>query len=67
MFPYKLAVFDMDDTLLGPDRTLSPENAAALRRLRAAGVEVVIASGRHSSNLLEFEPEILLGASDGTK
>jgi hypothetical protein len=55
MFPYKLAVFDMDDTLLGPDRKLSPENANALRRLRAAGVEVVIASGRHSSNITEFE------------
>ena len=58
MFPYKLAVFDMDDTLLGPDRTLSPENAAAMRRLRAAGVEVVIASGRHSSNITDFEHEI---------
>jgi Cof subfamily protein (haloacid dehalogenase superfamily) len=58
MFPYKLAVFDMDDTLLGPDRALSAENAAALRRLRAAGVEVVIASGRHSSNIVEFEHEI---------
>ena len=58
MFLYQLAVFDMDDTLLGPDRTLSPENAAALRRLRAAGVEVVIASGRHSSNITEFEHQI---------
>jgi Cof subfamily protein (haloacid dehalogenase superfamily) len=58
MFPYKLAVFDMDDTLLGPDRTLSRENAEALKRLRAAGVEVVIASGRHSSNIVEFEHEI---------
>jgi Cof subfamily protein (haloacid dehalogenase superfamily) len=58
MFPYRLAVFDMDDTLLGPDRTLSPENASALRRLRAAGVEVVIASGRHSSNIVDFEHEI---------
>jgi Cof subfamily protein (haloacid dehalogenase superfamily) len=55
MFPYRLAVFDMDDTLLGPDRQLSPENAAALRRLRSEGVEVVIASGRHASNITEFE------------
>ncbi len=58
MFPYKLAVFDMDETLLGPDRQLSAENAAALRRLRAAGVEVVIASGRHGSNITEFEHHI---------
>lgn len=55
MFPYRLAVFDMDDTLLGPDRTLSEENAAALRRLRAAGIEVVIASGRHASSITQFE------------
>jgi hypothetical protein len=60
-FPYRLAVFDMDDTLLGPDRKLSSENAAALRRLRAAGVEVVIASGRHASNITEFEHEIGFG------
>ncbi len=58
MLPYKLAVFDMDDTLLGPDRKLSAENAAALRQLRTAGVEVVIASGRHMSNITEFEHEI---------
>ncbi|HEX4141197.1 MAG TPA: HAD family hydrolase [Candidatus Methylacidiphilales bacterium] len=61
MFPYRLAVFDMDDTLLGPDRTLHPDNAAALRRLRAAGVEVVIASGRHMANITEFEHEIGFG------
>ena len=54
-FPYRLAVFDMDDTLLGPDWQLSRENAAALRRLRSDGVEVVIASGRHASNITEFE------------
>ena len=54
-FPYRLAVFDMDDTLLGPDRQLSGENASALQRLRAEGAEVVIASGRHASNITEFE------------
>ena len=46
-FPYRLAVFDMDDTLLGPDKKISVENRHALDRLRAAGVEVVIASGRY--------------------
>ena len=30
---------------------MSPENAAALARLRAAGVEVVLASGRHHSTM----------------
>jgi Cof subfamily protein (haloacid dehalogenase superfamily) len=53
--PFRLAVFDMDDTLLGPDRRISPENVDALQRLLAAGVEVVIASGRHHRNISEFE------------
>jgi Cof subfamily protein (haloacid dehalogenase superfamily) len=55
MSPYRLAIFDMDDTLLGPDRQLSDENAAALRQLRVEGVEVVIASGRHALNITQFE------------
>ena len=54
-FPYRLAVFDMDATLLGPDRTISRENVDALHRLRAMGVEVVIGSGRHFQNIVEFE------------
>jgi Cof subfamily protein (haloacid dehalogenase superfamily) len=54
-FPYRMAVFDMDATLLGPDRKISPENRDALARLRAAGVEVVIASGRFQSNIAIFE------------
>jgi Cof subfamily protein (haloacid dehalogenase superfamily) len=58
MLPYKLAVFDMDDTLLGPDRTLSGENAAALRDLRTRGVTVVVASGRHAFNIVEFEHQL---------
>jgi Cof subfamily protein (haloacid dehalogenase superfamily) len=53
--PFRLAVFDMDDTLLGPDREISPENVSALQRLRSVGVEVVIASGRHHQNISEFE------------
>ncbi len=61
-FPYRMAVFDMDDTLLGPDKTVSSENQAALRRLRAAGVEVVPASGRFQASLEVFEKSLgLLG------
>ncbi len=54
-FPYRLAIFDMDDTLLGPDRAISRENVDALHRLLSLGVEVVIASGRHHINIVEFE------------
>jgi len=57
-FPYRMAVFDMDDTLLGPDKTISAENRHALDRLRASGVEVVLASGRFQANLAIFEQSL---------
>ncbi len=56
--PFRLAVFDMDDTLLGPEKQLSLENLAALKRLRAEGVEVVIASGRHHRSIIAFEDQL---------
>lgn len=43
----KLAAVDLDGTLLGPDKRISPENLAALDRLHAAGVEILVATGRH--------------------
>lgn len=51
---FRLAFVDMDDTLLGPDKRISPENLAALARLRAAGIKVVITSGRHHKNILSY-------------
>jgi Cof subfamily protein (haloacid dehalogenase superfamily) len=51
---YQLAFIDLDDTLLGPDKTISPANLAALDRLRAAGVQIVVASGRHHKNITAF-------------
>ena len=56
--PYRLAVFDMDDTLLGPDKKLSNENRQALDRFRSAGVEVVLASGRFHDNICQFEESL---------
>lgn len=47
----KLAAIDLDGTLFGPDKKVSPENLAALRRLEAAGVEVAVATGRHKSRI----------------
>jgi Cof subfamily protein (haloacid dehalogenase superfamily) len=57
-FPYRLAAFDMDDTLLGPDKKISDENRLALDRLREAGVEVVVASGRYHDNIAIFEKHL---------
>ena len=45
---------DLDGTLLGPDHAISEANAAAVRRLQAAGIQVVLASGRHYNSMLKY-------------
>jgi len=50
----RIAFVDLDDTLLGPDKKISSLNLKALDTLRAAGVEVVVASGRHHHNVRMF-------------
>lgn len=52
--PYRLAAVDLDQTLLGPDRRISPPNRAAVERLASLGVRVVLASGRRFDNMLRF-------------
>jgi hydroxymethylpyrimidine pyrophosphatase-like HAD family hydrolase len=41
-----MIALDMDGTLLGEDGKVSPRNLAALRAAEAAGIEVVVATGR---------------------
>ncbi|MFM9958544.1 MAG: HAD hydrolase family protein [Phycisphaerales bacterium] len=43
---YDILAVDLDGTLLGPDGKVSPANAAAVAQARAAGLEVVICTGR---------------------
>ncbi len=43
---YDILAVDLDGTLLGPDGKVSRANAAAVARARAAGLEVVICTGR---------------------
>lgn len=50
----RIAFIDFDGTLLGPDKTVSPANLAALDKLRAADVQIVAASGRHHFNIAGF-------------
>ncbi|HEX3445509.1 MAG TPA: HAD family hydrolase [Chthoniobacterales bacterium] len=59
-FPFRLAAIDLDGTLLGPDKTISPENLAAVRRLRENGVTVIIASGRRHQNSVRFQRQLQL-------
>lgn len=54
----KLAAIDLDGTLLGPDKQISPENLAALRLLEADGVEILIATGRHLNRIAPYLAEV---------
>jgi Cof subfamily protein (haloacid dehalogenase superfamily) len=51
---FKLAAIDLDGTLLGPDHAISEANALAVRRLQAAGAQVVLASGRHYNSIHKY-------------
>ena len=53
-----LCVFDLDDTLLSPDNSISPKNIEALQKLRDLDVGVTIATGR-SSFLVRKYTELL--------
>src|SRR6202021_1982559 len=59
-FPFRLAAIDLDGTLLGPDKMISDQNAAAVRRLRENGVTVIIASGRRHQNSVRFQRHLQL-------
>ena len=59
-FTYRLAAVDLDGTLLGPDKAISEQNAAAVRRLNENGAQVVIASGRRHQNSIRFQRQLQL-------
>ena len=50
----KLAAIDLDGTLLGHDGQISEANVRAVRKLQSAGVQVVLASGRHYFNMRKY-------------
>jgi len=51
---FKLAAIDIDGTLLGPDGAISEANGKAVKRLQQAGLQVVLASGRHYQSMLRY-------------
>jgi Cof subfamily protein (haloacid dehalogenase superfamily) len=59
-FSYRLAAIDLDGTLLGPDKAISEQNAAAVRRLNENGAQVIIASGRRHQNSIRFQRQLQL-------
>lgn len=61
---YELIALDLDDTVLGPDKKISDRNRSAVRAALAAGVRVIIASGRAYLGVRRFRDE--LGLRDYT-
>lgn len=60
---YRLAAIDLDDTLLGPDKQISPQNADAVKFLQGQDIQIVLASGRRHENILRFHQQLdLCGA-----
>ena len=54
----KLALFDLDGTLLTPDNRISAESAAALHRLMDMGMIVALATGRHFRTAAGYTEEL---------
>lgn len=54
----RLVVMDMDGTLLNSRKEITPETAAALRRLQDRGTRLVLASGRPERGLMRFARQL---------
>jgi hydroxymethylpyrimidine pyrophosphatase-like HAD family hydrolase len=53
-----LVAIDLDGTLLRDDKTIAPEDAAAIRAAMARGVAVTLATGRLTTNTLPFAADL---------
>ena len=58
MHNIKVIALDLDGTLLGSDKQLSKENAAALARAAERGIEIVPATGRFYRGMPQFIREL---------
>src|SRR5690606_2720197 len=54
LMPYRLLAFDMDDTLLRDDLTVSPRTLKALRAAEEKGAKCVLATGRMHRSVLPY-------------
>jgi len=67
-----MIAIDMDGTLLGDDGRVSPRNVAALHTAHAAGIEIVVATGRRHSYAMRvlrplgLHPACVMVSSNGT-
>src|SRR4051794_9588638 len=58
----KLLVADVDGTLLTPNKVLTQETCDAVDRLRAAGIELIVTSGRPPRGLASLIAPLKLTA-----
>jgi Cof subfamily protein (haloacid dehalogenase superfamily) len=56
--PIRLIASDIDGTLLNPQFQISPNDLAALRRARAAGIEIVLVTGRRHTFALPIAQQL---------
>ena len=61
---FKLLLFDLDDTLLRRDKTISPRNLGALLKIRRSGAAVGVCTSRSEKNAEPFTralcPDVLI-------
>lgn len=57
----KLIVFDLDDTLLNSDSSISPRTYQAIQQVVAKGIKVTLATGRMYSSAIPFARSLGLG------
>lgn len=61
---YKLIAIDMDGTLLMEDKSISEETYQAIQRAKAAGVKVVLATGRPLNGIKNYLKQLKLNEKD---
>lgn len=61
---YKLIAVDMDGTLLREDKTISQATKDAIKKARAKGTKVVLASGRPLEGLVRYLDELNISSKD---
>jgi 5-amino-6-(5-phospho-D-ribitylamino)uracil phosphatase len=55
---FRIAGIDLDGTLLDDDKTISPENVAAVHMLESSGVKVVLTTGRIYQHTTRYYREL---------
>ena len=56
--PFQVIAFDLDDTLLRDDLTISERTIMTLRRISNLGVQIIPASGRAKLSMKSFVEQI---------